>query len=156
MTNNLIAESFYTQQPWAQKPPVNITRRLSAIQGAVSGMQQSLDSYAALTRAQAAAHNERVFLNAEIARNKAEMDRVRAEEMEKERLAAIAAAPRDREYKPKKIDHFAAPRPYDDTGWKLGVALANNVKGWGQWQRRVRVDESRRWNRTLIRGHKRR
>ena len=137
-TGNGIAESMYTEQPWAKDPPVNITRRLSAIQGALGGAQQALNSYGAAMRASARTHNERVFRQAEISRRKMVDDRIR-EQQEQQRLKAIA----EQERRPvvlQPVGYLAPARPWDDTGWKIGVAIAQNVRGWDKFMRNVRVN----------------
>ena len=66
--DNLLVETFYLEQPWAQYPPVDIFRRVSAIQSGLSGVQNSLNAYSAAISAQAAEQNRRVFMQAELAR----------------------------------------------------------------------------------------
>ena len=65
--DNLLAETFYLEQPWAQYPPVDIFRRVSAIQSSLSGVQNSLNAYSAAISAQAAEQNRRVLMQAELA-----------------------------------------------------------------------------------------
>jgi hypothetical protein len=134
MKKGALAESLYVIQPWAQQPPVDIYRRVAAIQGALAGVQQSVNSYYSAINAQAAEHNRRVFLQAELARAEAAQRRLQAERMAAER--ANSASQRQI-LTPAKFDSkkVAMPRAYDDTGWKLGEALYQNVHGWTQWSR---------------------
>lgn len=136
MDDTTLAESLYVAQPWARQPPVDIYRRVAAIQGALAGVQHSVNSYYSAINAQAVEHNRRVFLQAELARAEEAQRRILAERLAVERANA---ANQPRKFVPAKFDpkKAASPRPYDDTGWKLGEALYENVHGWNQWQRGV-------------------
>lgn len=134
MAKATLAESLYVAQPWAQQPPVDISRRLAGIQRALAGVQQSVNSYYSAINAQAAEHNRRVFLQAELARAEEAQRRMLAERLAAERANA---ANQPRKFVPAKFDpkKIANPRPYDGTGWQLGEALYENVHGWNEWSR---------------------
>jgi hypothetical protein len=131
------AESMYTQQPWAQKPPTNITARFNAIQGALAGAQLAVNSYYDASLAGYRAHNDRVFLQAEIARNQAAMNRELQERLEEERLAALRAEP-PRIVTLGKIDPATAP--VDFGGFIGGHEVGQAVAGWMRVQRDVISD----------------
>lgn len=126
-----LAESFYVIAPWAQQPPVDITGRFDALNAALSGVHSSVDSYYAGLRAQADAHNSRVFLQAELAR----------EEQRRRELAARPAQTRTnrdwRDQKPAKIDPNSIA-PYKENvppsaGFEAGTAVVGFAKGWRGW-----------------------
>ncbi len=135
----LNGEAMYAAQPWANSKPVNITARVSAIQGALSAVQTASNSYVDYQIARADTHNRRQARLAAYESHKYH-ERLRADE---ERLRAI----REREaayrlpgsIKTGTID--AGPLPeWDSTGWDLGVAVAGWVGMQDAQLRRMRVD----------------
>lgn len=128
-----LPESFYVVAPWARQPPVNITARFNALNAALSGVQQSIDSYYASVQAQADAHNSRVFLQAELAASQAAERR-----REEERRAARAQPDSARgSYTTGKIDPKSIA-PYKEnvppwTGFEAGTAVVGFAQGWRGW-----------------------
>ena len=66
--DNQLPENWYRIQPWAEQPPVNVFKRVAAVQSALGGLQHSVNAYSSALRAQADAHNQRVLMQAELAR----------------------------------------------------------------------------------------
>lgn len=127
-----LPESFYVPRPWADQQPVDITRRVRAMQSALGSMQQAVNSYGAALQTQADLHNKQVFRQAELARAEEETRRLQALETQRQRNAE--------ELKPalkinsKAFDAVARPN-YTMLGWKLGEATALQAKGWSDWSR---------------------
>ncbi len=67
-SDNSIPENWYRLHPWAEQPPVDVYRRVAAVQSALGGLQSAANSYSAAIQAQAAAQNQRVLMQAELAR----------------------------------------------------------------------------------------
>jgi len=63
-----LPENWYVTVPWAKQPPVDVYHRVAAIQSALGGLQSSVNAYSHAIQAQAAAQNQRVFMQAELAR----------------------------------------------------------------------------------------
>ena len=121
----LNGEAMYAPVPWASSKPVNITARVSAVQGALGAVQAASNSYVQYQQIRADTHNQQ---QARISAYKSHQyhQSLRAEA---DRLKAIrdreAAVPRVMSVKPQVIDGGPLPE-WDSTGWDLGVAVA----GW--------------------------
>jgi hypothetical protein len=68
VADSRIPENWYRILPWAEQPPVNVYKRVAAVQSALGGLQRSVNAYSSAIRAQADAHNQRVLMQAELAR----------------------------------------------------------------------------------------
>lgn len=135
----LNGEAMYAPVPWASSKPVNITARVSAVQGALNAVQAASNSYVQYQQIRADTHNQQ---QARISAYKSHQyhQRLRAEE---DRLRAIrereAAMPRVVTGKPQAI--VVGPIPeWDSTGWDLGVAVAGWVGMQDAQLRQMRVD----------------
>lgn len=142
--NDSLPESFYIVQPWAQRPPVDIFRRVSAIQSALGGLQQSLNSYSAALNAQAAEHNRRVFLQAELARHEAaaqkRVEPRRSNFKTRGTPEEIDAANRMRAIVPdRKIPTVSGGYQglsyTQEQAQQLGELFYGSVHGWKEWGR---------------------
>lgn len=106
-----LPENWYRVQPWAEQPPVNVFRRVAAVQSALGGLQSSVNAYSSALRAQADAHNQRVLMQAELARVEAMQSK---------------PEPRRGNFKtrgsPEEIDAAAAARPVQVTGKMPGFS----------------------------------
>lgn len=74
-TGNPLAENWYTVQPWAEQPPVDVYRRVAAIQSALGGLQNSVNAYSSALHSWADTQNRKVFLQAELARVEAAQEK---------------------------------------------------------------------------------
>lgn len=135
----LNGEAMYAPVPWASSKPVNITARVSAVQGALSAVQAASNSYVQYQQIRAEAHNQQ---QARISAYKSHQyhQSLRAEEA---RLKAIrdreAAMPLVQGVKPQGI--IVGPIPeWDSSGWDLGVAVAGWVGMQDAQLRQMRVD----------------
>jgi hypothetical protein len=63
-----LPENWYVTVPWARQPPVNVYHRVAAVQSALGGLHNALNDYSHAIQAQADAHNQRVYMQAELAR----------------------------------------------------------------------------------------
>jgi hypothetical protein len=100
-----LPENWYRIQPWAEQPPVNIFRRVAAVQSALGGLQSSVNAYSSALRAQADAHNQRVLMQAELARVEAMQPKP---EPRRGNFATRGT--------PEEIDAAAAARPIEVSG----------------------------------------
>lgn len=138
-----LPESYYVAQPWAQQPPVDIFRRVSAIQSALSGVQNSLNAYSAAISAQAAEQNRHVLMQAELARIEAAQQGVeprRGNFSTRGTAAEIDAANRARVLKPSgEIPNsgvgYTGLNYTEQQAYELGVTTANYVRATGGWAR---------------------
>lgn len=135
----LNGEAMYAPVPWASSKPVNITARVSAVQGALSAVQAASNSYVQYQQIRADTHNQQ---QARISAYKSHQyhQSLRAEEA---RLKAIrdreAAMPLVQGIKPQGI--IVGPIPeWDSSGWDLGVAVAGWVGMQDAQLRQMRVD----------------
>jgi hypothetical protein len=100
-----LPENWYRIQPWAEQPPVNVFKRVAAVQSALGGLQSSVNAYSSALRAQADAHNQRVLMQAELARVEAMQPKP---EPRRSNFATRGT--------PAEIDAAAAARPIQVTG----------------------------------------
>lgn len=134
----LIGEAMYSPQPWVDSKPVNITARVSAIQGFASAVQTASNAYVEYQSAQADAFNRRQARQSALAtqryyaRLQAEEDRLRAI---RESEAAVRIVGQVR---PTSL--VTAPYVWDSSGWDLGVAIAGWVGMQDAQLRQMRVD----------------
>lgn len=134
----MIGEAMYSPQPWVNSKPVNITARVSAIQGELSAVQSASNSYVEYQVAQADEFNQRQARKAALEsqryyeRLQAEDDRLRAI---RESEAAVRVVG---QVKPTSI--ITDPYVWDSSGWELGVAIAGWVGMQDAQLRKLRVD----------------
>jgi len=129
---NMNGEGMYAPQPWANSKPVNITARVSAIQGALSAVQTASNSYVDYQTARADTHNRRQARLAAYESHKYH-ERLRTED---ERLKAIrerdAASPSVISVKPRSIELGPSPTMADyadDIGNSMR-GFAKSMRGW--------------------------
>lgn len=128
----LIGEAMYSPQPWVNSTPVNITARVSAIQGALSAVQSASNSYVEYQVAQADAFNRRQARKAALesqqyyTRLQAEEDRLRAI---REREAAVRPVGK---LAPISVVAGAAPTmaDYADEIGDAVMGYAKSMRGW--------------------------
>jgi hypothetical protein len=139
---NTLPENWYSVAPWAQQPPVDIIRRVAAIQSALGGLQSSVNAYSSAIQAQADAHNQRVFMQAELARIEAMQPKPeprRSNFQTRGTPEEIDAAARARMLHPTgKIPKITVGSPglnyTEQQAYELGVTTAEMVRasrGWG-------------------------
>jgi len=139
---HLLPENWYVYMPWAQQPPVDVYRRVAAIQSALGGLQSSVNAYSSAIQAQADAHNQRVFMQAELARIEALQPRPESRRNNFSTRGTpeeIDAAARTRMLQPTgKIPNISVGNPglnYSELqAYELGVTtaeMARASKGWG-------------------------
>jgi len=137
-----LAENWYVLQPWAQQPPVDIFGRVAAVQSALGSLQSSVNAYSSAIQAQADAHNQRVFMQAELARIEAMQPKPeprRSNFQTRGTPAEIDAAARARMLQPTgKIPNIPVGSPglhYTELqAYQLGVTTAEMARasmGWG-------------------------
>ena len=137
-----LPESYYVIAPWSKQPPVNITARLNAVNAALAGVQHSIDSYYAGLKAQADAHNSRVFMRAELARTQAEEQKREEARRAAQAKAQAQAGSGGVRFKTAKIGYIA-PSVYDSTGLKFGFQLMDEVHGWNRWSGQTILDSQK-------------
>ena len=67
-TEQSLPENRNVTIPWARQPPVDVYRRVAAIQPAPGGLHNAVNACSQAIQAQADAHNRRVLTQAELAR----------------------------------------------------------------------------------------
>lgn len=139
---NSLPENWYRVQPWAEQPPVDVYRRVAAVQSALGGLQRSVNTYSAAIQAQAAARNQRVFMQAELARVEAMQPKPeprRSNFQTRGTPAEIDAAARARMIQPSgKTPNYAVGytglKYTELQAYELGVTTAEMARassGWG-------------------------
>lgn len=129
---DLIGEAMYAPQPWVHSTPVNITARVSAIQGALSAVQSASNSYVQYQVAQADTFNRRQARKAALksqqyyARLKAEEDRLRAIRESEATMRPVG--------KVAPISIVVGPAPtmadYADEIGDAAMGYAKSMRGW--------------------------
>lgn len=142
VTDDQLPENWYRLQPWAEQPPVDVFRRVAAVQSALGGLQSSVNAYSAAIQAQAAAHNQRVLMQAELARVEAMQPKPeprRSNFKTRGTAEEIDAAARARPIQPGgKLPNYSAGYTglnYSELqAYQMGVGVAEQArasKGWG-------------------------
>jgi len=125
-------EAMYAAQPWANSKPVNITARVSAIQGALSAVQTASNSYVDYQRARADTHNRQQARMAAYESHKYH-ERIRVEEDRLKTIREREAASRSVvSGKPESIKLGPAPTMADyadDIGNSMR-GYAKSMRGW--------------------------
>ena len=159
MAKDAIPESLYVSQPWALRPPVDIYRRLGAIQSAAASAQQALDTYSAALQEQAAQSARQEAREAEFRRNLLEQrDREAREHREALRREEAAARPKAGIAQPWPKAGLPASSPFPpDFGWQIGEATFDAMQGWTDASNRMMdVTEQRATNKALLQREKQR
>jgi Skp family chaperone for outer membrane proteins len=136
-----LPERLYVQQPWAQRPPVDLVRAFRRLQSSLSGMQAAVNNYSQALSAQAAEQNRRVFMQAELARVEEAQRQERARLLAAQRREAeLDATTRASMLNPvgKAPSNFAVGIPRtsftEAEAYQVGVAtaeMARASRGWG-------------------------
>jgi len=138
----VLPENWYRVAPWAEQPPVDLVRRVAAIQSALGGLQGAVNSYSSAIQAQADAHNQRVLMQAELARIEAMQPKPEPRRSnfatrgtpEQIDAANRALGPQATGSIPNPVASYPGASMTEAQAYELGVITADMVRattGWG-------------------------